>query len=429
MFLWVNLVVRNLLSTLVDNPSLSDLGRKLAEIPSDIVGLYNAIWQSTPTERQCRPSKILQICFDAVQPCRAEIMWLATEDNANPEAATNAGIHDVMKRVLDGHTRGICELVQGRVQFLHRSAADWIQDDSMRADLRSKVPLDFEPNLNLLEVCLQHHKVIKAFGHLTESGLFYMVLILLRGITKLYRTATRDRISQLRVRIIQATDNIHLLGDDFAAVQEKGCRSQRWTDRTKDSIPEGLLPRHWLTLQFQRRPSAGMPFVRLAAGLGFVDYVNEKMMRDPSLLVPQKGEISILENTICADEIDSKWITPWNGEGSHCYRAGRLEIIQFILETSPYRYKTAQGQPMCEALSSPDRFDLFPWEEKWYREVLEILREHGYESSTFWRRKLHQGKATGSDKTKASRLLRGFKNEVGVHFERFRRSRHERDSD
>ncbi|RSL88327.1 hypothetical protein CEP52_015262 [Fusarium oligoseptatum] len=216
-FLWVNLVVRNLLSTLVDNPSLADLRRKLSEIPDDITGLYNTIWRSIPAERQRRSSKILQICADPWSYCRAEVVWLATEDNPNPQVLVNASIHGVMKRILDGHTRGICELVGGEVRFLHRSAADWIKDDLTKAEIWSKAPRDFEPRLNLLDACVQYQTVMQEIKPLEESGIpTYIDHILFKGITELYRTATADRMSQLSARLIQAMENVEKLVDSIS---------------------------------------------------------------------------------------------------------------------------------------------------------------------------------------------------------------------
>ncbi|KAH7228401.1 hypothetical protein B0J15DRAFT_599846 [Fusarium solani] len=434
-FLWVSLVVRNLLSTLVDNPSLADLKLKLAEIPSNMAGLYNTIWRSIPAERQCRSSKILQICTDSWQPCSAEVMWLATEVNPNPQAITNPGIHNVMKRVLDGHTRGICELVGGQVVFLHRSAADWIKtdDDSTTAEIRSKAPLDFEPNLNLLEASLQYHTVITASRDRMKFELSYMLDILFISITELYRTAAADRISQLSDRLIQAMDNVNKLGYDLAA-QIQNPRGQKWTARSKDSISEGWSTRHWLARQLQTTHSeAENCFVGCAASAGFVDYVKKKLQDNSSLLVPKKGRISILESAIFMGYFGSEHLFSTTIDPSHhSYRTGRLEIIRLILETSPHRYKTALDEPMCEVLSGPCLLHRGSELVKWHQEVLELLQEFGYGSSTFWRRKQNQGKAAGLDSNRAgqsmARLLRGFKDEIGLYFGKLGASRRERDT-
>lgn len=157
-FLWVDLVVRSLLSTLVDTPSLPHLQEKLAEIPGDIKGLYNNIWCSIPPDRLATTSKIFQLCATTITSPRqytAEIFWLAT--GGSPHAVTDPkarqGIPKLMRRILDGHTRGMCELpFDGAfVQFLHRSASEWTREKNRWDEICSKSPADFEPNLSLLE--------------------------------------------------------------------------------------------------------------------------------------------------------------------------------------------------------------------------------------------------------------------------------------
>ncbi|KAI8682399.1 NACHT domain-containing protein [Fusarium sp. Ph1] len=432
-FLWVNLVVHNLLWILVDNPSLPDLKGKLAEIPSDIVGLYNAIWRSIPAERQCRSSKILQICVNALEPCEAEVMWLATEDNPNPHAITNAGIHNVMKRIVDGHTRGICELVQDRVQFLHRTAADWVKEDSTRAEICSKAPPDFEPNLNLLEAYIQYQTVMKAHSLPTGLGPFDLVRILFECITRLYHAATADRISQLNVRLIQATDDVNKQGYDIH-VKVQGFSEWESAARSKDSTPEGWSTRHWLVQHTDEHSEAENCFAGFAASAGFVDYVKKKLKDDPSLLIPKKGRVSILENAISRQGLGKQHLFTFKFLSSErSYRMGRLEIIRFILETSTHWYKTAHGEPMLEAVADPESMSNEPEAAKWRQEVLELLQEFGYETSKSSRSKRNQGRADDPYKQvshkKASHektsLLKRFKNELRDFFGKFESSRRE----
>lgn len=391
-FLWVNLVVHNLLSNLVDNPSLAALELTLAEIPGDMAGLYNAIWRSIPNQRKCRSSKILQICIEPWTPCKAEIMWLATEDNPNQQAITNPGIHNVMRRVLDGHTRGICELVGGHVQFLHRSAADWIKEDPTRAEIWSKTPPDFDPNLDLLEACSQYHVAMKACCQSTPLEQEYIIKVLFIGIAKLYNTASADRIGRLSDRLIQATNNAKGLRNDIAR-QNGSSRSSAWSE-------------NWL--------------VGCAAGAGFVDYVKTRIKANPSLLTPKRGKISILENAIFWQDLDSiPFSTSESPLSKYSYGAGRLEIIRFILETSPHWYKTAHGKTMFEAVAYMSSDKVNPQLSRWDQEVLGLLREFEYESSKYWRRKRNQGMLAGpinKVSQETDRLLRGLKNELGHYF-------------
>ncbi|EEU34660.1 uncharacterized protein NECHADRAFT_34792 [Fusarium vanettenii 77-13-4] len=396
-FLWVSLVVRNLLLTLVDNPSLGDLNRMLAEIPSDIVGLYNAIWRSIPAERQCRSSQILQVlqvCGDSLRSCTAEIMWLATVHNLNPQPAASSGINSVLKRVLDGHTRGICELVEGEVRFLHRSAADWIQDDSTRAKICSKAPPDFEPHLNFLEAHIQLQVVVRA----GDDGIAF---------------------EPLSARLTQAMDYVHKQGYEIFF------QGRSLPEREKNSTPEGWSTRHWLLRESSNGSEVENCFVGIVASAGFVDYVKKKLNDDPSLLTPKEGRISILENAIFGSDLDPAPLFRHGFSPSkYSYQTGRLEIIRFILETSPHWYKTARDRPIFEAVADSESMDHGPEGAKWRQEVLELLEEFGYKSFKFWRGKRYQGMLAGSINKpthKTGRLLREFKNEMGQYFGKVRR--------
>ncbi|UPK96007.1 hypothetical protein LCI18_006942 [Fusarium solani-melongenae] len=433
-FLWVSLVVRNLLSTLVDNPSFDDLKRKLAEIPSDIAGLYNAIWLSIPAERHCRSSKILQICAGPVGHCKAEVMWLATEENPNPQAITNAGIHNIMKRVLDGHTRGICELVQDGVQFLHRSAADWVKEDSTRAEICSKTPPDFEPRLNLLEAHMQYQAVMKAHSFPVVLEPLDLAQLLLGWIASLYNVVSADRISQLSVRLIQATDNAKKLGYDMA-VKRRRVPAWQLVTWSKDLPLERGSTKHWFGVKGGGSLETENCFVGWAASAGLVDYVKKQLQDNPSLLIPKEGRIPILEIAIFIWYGGTEYSFSYGLSPTHqSYRKGKLEIIRFILETSPYQYTTARGEPIWEVLSRPDLMNVSLEQEKWRQEVLELLRKFGYQSyksSKFWGRKRNQGKATVPDNNKASHTttgrLRGFQNEFLVYLGKFGLSRQEGD--
>ncbi|KAF7558259.1 hypothetical protein G7Z17_g179 [Cylindrodendrum hubeiense] len=108
-FLWVHLVVQALLSTIIDMPSLPHLKEKLAEIPSDIKGLYKNIWRSIPPDKLATASKIFQLLCVCIPQLNVETFWLAMGGNPSVvmDSKTNQGIRKVMKRMLDGHTRGI----------------------------------------------------------------------------------------------------------------------------------------------------------------------------------------------------------------------------------------------------------------------------------------------------------------------------------
>ena len=162
-FLWVNLVVRSLVEILRDEPSLALVRQTLADLPTDIELLYNAIWKSIDSTKAENSSKLFQLAMaldvgadgQPGQPsCDAVTIWLAYEaDNPdqNIKPLSNSGENNarlVMARFLSSYTRGILEVSPlGRVNFLHRTARDWIQQPDTWEEILQKSPAKFNCKL------------------------------------------------------------------------------------------------------------------------------------------------------------------------------------------------------------------------------------------------------------------------------------------
>jgi hypothetical protein len=156
-FLWVSIVVRSLLAALTEGDGLSDLRTIVDQLPSDIALLYDAIWARIGGHNMVASAKLLTT-FKASQRIPSYItLWLADEkqpleyDIRTLSDEGRAGVRDIMKRRLDSRTRGILEIsTRGNIAFLHRTARDWILQPRIWEGIRSEVPEDFDPYLQLL---------------------------------------------------------------------------------------------------------------------------------------------------------------------------------------------------------------------------------------------------------------------------------------
>jgi hypothetical protein len=156
-FLWVSIVVRSLLAALTEGDGLSDLRTIVDQLPSDIALLYDAIWAQIGGRNMVASAKLLTT-FNASQRIPSYItLWLADEkqpleyDIRTLSDEGRAGVRDIMKRRLDSRTRGILEIsTRGNIDFLHRTARDWIFQPRIWEGIRSEVPEDFDPYLQLL---------------------------------------------------------------------------------------------------------------------------------------------------------------------------------------------------------------------------------------------------------------------------------------
>lgn len=166
-FLWVTLVVRSLVEILREDPRLSVIQKTLLGLPTDLEQLYQAIWTSIDPTKVAESSKIFQLVMtldlgldDRIgEPsCDAVTIWLACEADIEnkkmeyliKEAEKNVLV--IMTRVLASHTRGILEVSEmGRVNFLHRTARDWMQKPDTWKEVCKSSPSSFDPNLSVVE--------------------------------------------------------------------------------------------------------------------------------------------------------------------------------------------------------------------------------------------------------------------------------------
>lgn len=166
-FLWVNLVTQAMVERLQEGDRLAQLQVILDSMPPKIEELYDAIYATIPQRLLPEMAALLRLVESTSPPVDWVTLWLADESRSgllpiDYDLATSkayAAAQKVMKRRIGARTRGILELVQssGTVEYLHRTAAEWVQQPRVATMLRAQSPEGFEPFL-----CLFHAEMLRA---------------------------------------------------------------------------------------------------------------------------------------------------------------------------------------------------------------------------------------------------------------------------
>lgn len=177
-FLWVKLVVSDLIEGLTDGESPEALHGNIVAIPGngDLQELYAGILLRLPPKYLFQAFFMLHIAYAATEPLRIEVFFHALQITTLGNSAYNwvsTGMA-MMERKLASHCRGFLEIQnsfitdeQGSeyhgpiVQFLHQSVKDYLRDSTSFENIRKKLAL--EPKFAIYK------------GLLSENGHAYLL--------------------------------------------------------------------------------------------------------------------------------------------------------------------------------------------------------------------------------------------------------------
>ncbi|GIJ99621.1 hypothetical protein Aspvir_003622 [Aspergillus viridinutans] len=141
-FLWVILVVDQLLLTCRDEPHMKAVRRVFDSLPEDLAKPYDAIQQQTGLERLVGTSKLYQLLMEwkrfSNHQMESTFLWLAAIYDINqpqyPTPEKELLMVKITKPLVEGHTRGILQVLSpvsygkpATIDFLHKTAYEWIQ--------------------------------------------------------------------------------------------------------------------------------------------------------------------------------------------------------------------------------------------------------------------------------------------------------------
>lgn len=171
-FLWVVLVVEQLLLTAQDDPRLETIRKVLNVLPPDLERLYNQIQTSLTPEQKSTASKIYQLVMGWKRlwgvKMEATLLWLTLNLN---ERYDEFDVTSLMRRLLATYTKGIVQVGSSSraVDFIHRTAFDWLRMESNWARICSQQPEEFVSSLDIVSVLVKHLRhVWNRFGNFVE---------------------------------------------------------------------------------------------------------------------------------------------------------------------------------------------------------------------------------------------------------------------
>jgi len=151
-FLWVHLVVRDLLDGLTYNDSIKTLRARLESFPKDLDSFFKHMLDSIPEIYQARASRMFKIAISGDKPLYLIFYSLLEEVEENESMTLDEPVYGMprreidrrrrrLRRHLDGRSRGLLEIVSDeavshiyfryKVDFLHRTVRDFFRESGM----------------------------------------------------------------------------------------------------------------------------------------------------------------------------------------------------------------------------------------------------------------------------------------------------------
>ncbi|KAK4213918.1 hypothetical protein QBC37DRAFT_463011 [Rhypophila decipiens] len=161
-FLWVVLVTKELREGMNNYDTLSDLWRRLDSIPEDLEQFFQAVLGSVEPFYHNKMAGTLQIALSAKEPLKVEVYCfhdLEYEDGryalSDQGGAWDEKTWEEFKRPfprrLNSRCKGLLEIHQGRVEFLHRTVSDFLRTDELSNYVASRTRNGFNATLSIVQ--------------------------------------------------------------------------------------------------------------------------------------------------------------------------------------------------------------------------------------------------------------------------------------
>ncbi|KAJ5106840.1 hypothetical protein N7456_003515 [Penicillium angulare] len=172
-FLWVVLVVEQLLEVTRDHPHMSAIWEVLNSLPQGLEELYEAIQRTVSPSNLEMASKLYQLVMEWKRTWNGQIgaifLWFALDcmdplqQMSYPNRSKERVLLPLVTRTLAGNTKGILQvstsdnaLCPPTVDFLHRTAFDWIRMETNWSKICSQGPQNYQPTVNLVIALVNH---------------------------------------------------------------------------------------------------------------------------------------------------------------------------------------------------------------------------------------------------------------------------------
>jgi len=387
-FLWVAVVVRDLLEHLQEGDRLCDLQATLDSLPEDLFKLFQFIWNRINSRHHGEASQYFQI----VETCEqfdltpyAVSLWLGDGDvslDLDLIDMTNKFMSDAttaMARRIDSRTKGLLELYDtahvraSRVDYMHRTAREWVKENWLIINAQSKK--DFQPHLWILKgetlrmavenFVVPHFQPLSFWSHLgklldlakavpdSPSNAEMLVQILDR---------LDARVTELCQRRLRGPDGSSTLLMDSTGRDTDSLR--HWCD--------GVPPtNHVCSARVSDEQSVS--FLGLTAQMAISSYVKLKVSQDPACLATSAPTAPILMNLVFGAFPDDPIYR--NLGCSRLKDAERLSLVKFVMKRVGLAETTETFTSVCRQIQ-PAGTGLSTEDETFLVEVKRILLKH-----------------------------------------------------
>ncbi|KAH8202377.1 hypothetical protein TruAng_003450 [Truncatella angustata] len=293
-FLWVYLVMRELLKGLTHHDSLNTLRRRLDGFPPDLEEFFKVLIKLVDPMYHKQMARYFFLAVTAKHPLPASFYSFMDDLEDNPVLTLEGNVRsmsdeeddrrqDQLKRRLDGRTRGLLELHDsdglsgivsiwtGEVDFLHRTVRDFLRDYQNIQNLFTQHLSDESPSLTACKAILISNQTIPS---------------------KYTRNEVRQtfRNTQFDWRHMFLFAAIYLDTSDSETELEKLLVAAEETENTARSV---------LRLKPRSRYFLGM-----AAGIGCCSYLESKLKFAPLLVTPISEDVDDNDNDDDDDDDD-----------------------------------------------------------------------------------------------------------------------------
>ncbi|KAM0347337.1 hypothetical protein ACHAPU_004856 [Fusarium lateritium] len=263
-FLWTALTTQTMLQSLIEGALLPQLEAMLNKMPPEIESLYDAIYSTIPERLLPEVSVMLQMYVSAHPPVDWVTLWVSDKArggrvNIKIDEVDRDQVYRTLKRRLSARTRGLLEAIKSieTVEFLHRTAAEWVKQPKVWKQLQSVRPSDFDPHMCLLRAQVTKLQNRDLGAHPTKSSFWKLVLI------ALYYASCVDVDVVPAGLLIETIDELDHAAFEFWGPHKSGASLQSFSFNQPAYQQHVFLTRypynsfHGLTVQF-----AIVPYIR-----------------------------------------------------------------------------------------------------------------------------------------------------------------------
>lgn len=169
-FLWVALVTDKLRNGLTNDDDLSDLSTRLSKFPSDLENFFDHILKTVEPFYHEKMAGTLRLARSAERPLKLQFYEYHDIEYRDDEYFlhlkpphpddSQGEVQGRVQRRLNAYCKGLLEVHDDRVEFLHRTVADYLSLPDVAERLSVQSPEWFHPELSLAKVHLAYLKML-----------------------------------------------------------------------------------------------------------------------------------------------------------------------------------------------------------------------------------------------------------------------------